>query len=396
MTDSDSSNDFESAATEVRQQIAAGESASVEFKSSLRHDYRTNAVNRDLTKVVVKTLAGFLNADGGTLLIGVNDEGSVVGIESDMTSLSKKNVDGFEMALRNAMALYLGVEISPLLGVQFIDLEGRTIARVACPPHHEPVFLRDAERQEFYVRDGNQTRPFDVRAAHKYIRSRWTPEPPPQQDAIRQLLSASVGEHLRPLLEDIVATALQKTVHQTTPSDQPVTQPGQDRPPEWIKIATRRVLDLFLSSLARSPGWKRIYLISPWLSGIEHSASITSTQFCKRLQEDGCTVYVVTRPPAEEWHKRELERLGETGRANIALVPGLHIKLYTALTTHGSFAMLGSANFTQQALMNREIGLLVNSYGDGRRLVSELNHEAATIYRFPERRLLYRASFRQN
>lgn len=66
------------------------------------------------------------------------------------------------------------------------------------------------------------------------------------------------------------------------------------------------------------------------------------------------------------------------------------------MTTFGSFAMLGSANFTQQALGSREIGLLVNSYSDGKRLVSELHYEAAQIYRIPDRKLLCQASLRLN
>jgi hypothetical protein len=163
--------------------------------------------------------------------------------------------------------------------------------------------------------------------------------------------------------------------------------------PQWLRVSTRQVLDLFLEPLARSTGWKRLYLISPWISEIQHSASLTSDQFLKRLKDEGTTVYVVTRPPTSEWHETALARLGATGRVNVALVPELHIKLYTALTNYGSFAMLGSANFTQQALINREIGLLINSYSDGRKLVTELNYEAAQIYRLPGRKLLYRASF---
>jgi hypothetical protein len=58
--------------------------------------------------------------------------------------------------------------------------------------------------------------------------------------------------------------------------------------------------------------------------------------------------------------------------------------------------MLGSANFTQQGLSNQEIGLLVNSYADGKKLVSELHYEAAQMYRLPERHLAYRASLRLN
>lgn len=384
---------MEATTDDVRKLINLGETDLVEFKSSLRYDFETDTVNRELTKAVAKAVAGFLNAKGGTLLVGISDAGSVIGIEPDIVTLSKPNRDGFEMTLRNAIGSYLGVEISPRLAVIFVELDGTTVAHIACPSHHSPVFLQDGDRQEFYVRDGNQTRPLDVRASHEYIRDHWPPAAPVPVDALREILSEAMSEQLRPVLKELLGGALDKIAPQGLISERSPAAVGREMPPDWIKIATRSVLDLFLSSLARSPGWKRIFLISPWLSEIEHSATLTSNQLVKRMRDDGTTAYVVTRPPVEDWHSRALVRLGESGRANVVTVPGLHIKLYTAITTHGAFAMIGSANFTQQALVNREIGLLLTSFGDGRRLVSELNYEAANIYRLPERRILYRASF---
>ena len=71
------------------------ESNVVEFKSSLRWDVRQNCVNKDLEKVIVKTVAGFLNAHGGTPLIGVDDHGVPVGLVPDFKTLRKKDRDGF-------------------------------------------------------------------------------------------------------------------------------------------------------------------------------------------------------------------------------------------------------------------------------------------------------------
>ena len=113
----------------------------MEFKSSLRYDFATREVNKALTKAVVKTLAGFLNVSGGVLIIGVSDDRKVVGIEQDMETLSKKNLDGFEMTLRNAVATLLGVQVGPLLEVKFVEVEGKAVARVECPAHSDPVSL---------------------------------------------------------------------------------------------------------------------------------------------------------------------------------------------------------------------------------------------------------------
>jgi hypothetical protein len=103
--------------TTIEDLIAQGESVRVEYKGSLRWDYREKQVNKALTKSVVKTLAAFLNTDGGTLLIGVMDDGVIAGIESDFATLGTKgNRDGFELTVRNALKESLGGEVSPFVG----------------------------------------------------------------------------------------------------------------------------------------------------------------------------------------------------------------------------------------------------------------------------------------
>ncbi len=81
---------------DLRGLIARGESATLEFKSSFRWDLRENKLNRALEAVVLKTLAGYMNGNGGTLLIGVADDGSVTGLEQDYKTLKKPDRDGFE------------------------------------------------------------------------------------------------------------------------------------------------------------------------------------------------------------------------------------------------------------------------------------------------------------
>lgn len=156
----------------------------------------------------------------------------------------------------------------------------------------------------------------------------------------------------------------------------------------WLRIATRRVVGIFLDALGRSHGWHRLYVISPWISAFGESGGITFTQLLKRLKDDDATAYVVSRPPVEPWHASALKLLAETGKANIALVPSLHTKLYVADTDQGSFAMIGSANFTEQSLSNREIGVLLRASGAGKDLVRKLAYEAAEIYRSTDRTLL--------
>ena len=100
--------------------IANGESLGIEYKGSLRWDYQENHMNKALTKSVVKTLAAFLNSQGGTLLIGVMDDGEVLGLAKDFESLGAKgNRDGFELTFRDSVGAYLGEDVNPYIAAYF-------------------------------------------------------------------------------------------------------------------------------------------------------------------------------------------------------------------------------------------------------------------------------------
>lgn len=72
---------------EIRELIAAGENQQVKFKSTLRWDLRQFKPNKTLEDVIAKTIAGFMNTQGGHLIIGVDDEGSILGLEQDYGTL---------------------------------------------------------------------------------------------------------------------------------------------------------------------------------------------------------------------------------------------------------------------------------------------------------------------
>jgi len=58
----------------VAELVAAGESETVEFKSSLFHSYKPEIPAKVITGSVIKTVAAFLNTSGGTLAIGMADD----------------------------------------------------------------------------------------------------------------------------------------------------------------------------------------------------------------------------------------------------------------------------------------------------------------------------------
>lgn len=158
---------------ELRRLVAHGESYSLEFKSSLRTDVNSGSVIKELEKVVIKTVAGFLNAGGGTLLIGVADDGSIVGLEADYKSIKKPGRDGFELHLTQMLSNGLGTSSLAYVTVAFVTADGRDVCRVDVRRSPEPVYVADKQGSVFYARLGNATRPMQVDEAHRYIREHW-------------------------------------------------------------------------------------------------------------------------------------------------------------------------------------------------------------------------------
>ena len=63
--------------------ISKGENSELEFKSNLRWNKKTEKPDKNIELASMKTLAAFLNSDGGTLLIGIDDKGNIVGFNED-------------------------------------------------------------------------------------------------------------------------------------------------------------------------------------------------------------------------------------------------------------------------------------------------------------------------
>jgi hypothetical protein len=164
-----------SADQQVLALIAAGESATLEFKSSARWDVRENKANRAMEQIVVKTVAGFLNVEsGGTLLLGVDDDGNVLGLENDYKTWGNKpNRDSFENWLTTLLLGEFGKDASPLIRITFHDIDGKDVCQVAFKPSPRPIFVKDGIAEHLYIRTGNSTRLLTSREAIEYSKQRW-------------------------------------------------------------------------------------------------------------------------------------------------------------------------------------------------------------------------------
>jgi predicted HTH transcriptional regulator len=108
--------------------IDQGENELVEFKSSIRWNYKERAATKDIQEAIAVAIAGMLNNNGGTIFIGVTDDKEIIGIEKDVETLNKKNLDGFELFLRDIIRTNLGIEHGTQIGVEFLSIQGKTIS----------------------------------------------------------------------------------------------------------------------------------------------------------------------------------------------------------------------------------------------------------------------------
>lgn len=160
--------------THIPDIISQGENQRIEFKSSVRWDVNENRINRGLEKVIAKTIAGFFNADGGNLVIGVDDEGNALGLDNDYSTLRHGNRDGFERTINDIIRKSLGGDMCPFVHTIFTAIEGKDIALVVIRPAPRAVYMEDGGSSAFFVRSGNSTRQLDVREALSFAQTRWT------------------------------------------------------------------------------------------------------------------------------------------------------------------------------------------------------------------------------
>jgi tetratricopeptide (TPR) repeat protein len=162
-------DEYQRGCTALRRLIAQGEGEKLEFKESLGGDPITGASNPKIVHAILKTVAAFLNTDGGTLLIGVSDTGLVRGVQHDYALLGKKNADGFQLRLRDLLHSHLNPPPLSGITVTFVTLPEGTVCRVDASRSAQVVLV---DGREVYVRDGNITRKLDGRELTDWVSKR--------------------------------------------------------------------------------------------------------------------------------------------------------------------------------------------------------------------------------
>ena len=139
--------------------INKGESKYIEFKESLSLDVRQSQNNKSyqpkkesyIELSVLKTIAGFLNSDGGELFIGVDDQSNVLGIKNELDLLHKSSKDKIQLHLKTLIKENIGSSFNNFINAELKQLNDQEIIHVTCDKSDKEVFIKG---EDFYVRSG--------------------------------------------------------------------------------------------------------------------------------------------------------------------------------------------------------------------------------------------------
>jgi len=154
----------------IKSLISSGESNSVEFKSTLRWNLKTDRSEKVIEKAWLKSVAGFLNSDGGVLLVGVTDNGDIMGIEVD----DFDNEDKYLLHVNNRIQQHIGLEHAGFIGYQLVPVDSKRVLFIECHPSPSPVFLKISKEEEFYIRVGPGSRRLSTSEVVAYVTNRRT------------------------------------------------------------------------------------------------------------------------------------------------------------------------------------------------------------------------------
>jgi hypothetical protein len=159
--------------------ITRGESDVVEFKSSLRWDIATGKLSKILEDVILKSVSAFANTKGGVLLIGVDDDGHILGLDKDYASMEGGNRDKFERHFRQLAKDKFGISFtSSQLDCDFCDVNGLEVCKITMRPTPQPLVMKVVDKngqasERLYVRNGNASQELPVSEMHDYIKQRF-------------------------------------------------------------------------------------------------------------------------------------------------------------------------------------------------------------------------------
>lgn len=152
----------------VKKAIVSGETKTVEFKQTFSWDIKKQVKAKYIIESSLKTIAAFLNTSGGTLIVGVDDERHVTGLEEEIDKLHKGSKDKFNNNFKDNLKV-IGPGNLGFVDQQLVNFNGKVVLLVDCQPAMQPVFIDNV----FYVRSNPATDKLEGSELLRYTQSRF-------------------------------------------------------------------------------------------------------------------------------------------------------------------------------------------------------------------------------
>jgi type I restriction enzyme R subunit len=130
-------------------------------------------------EIITKTVAGFLNGQGGTLLVGVSDDGKPVGLDADYAHVQPKNADGFVNWLDTMLESTLGHGGAHRVQTRIDVVGGVEVCRLDVPASSKPIWTTFKKKEAvLFERRNNSTREVPANEIDAFIAERFGLAPP--------------------------------------------------------------------------------------------------------------------------------------------------------------------------------------------------------------------------
>ena len=134
----------------------------------MRMNLKTGKQDKEIELAWLKTVTAFMNTAGGILLVGVDDDGDIQGIEADGFA----NEDKCRLHFKNLIAQHIGIEHSGSLNFEIHPVKGRQLIFIECERAEKPAFLTHRNEEGFYIRSGPSSVKLPVSKVLQYLESR--------------------------------------------------------------------------------------------------------------------------------------------------------------------------------------------------------------------------------
>jgi len=155
--------------TKTEAMIKEGEGEHIEFKSSLRYNLHSKKFGKEIEHAALKTIAAFLNSEGGILLIGIDDHRGIIGIDHD----NFENDDKALLHFTNLVKERIGMQFMTYIDCNIDVVEGKEIMRIDVSPSGIPAYLTYNQSEYFFIRTGPSTSDLKASEIYDYVHHRF-------------------------------------------------------------------------------------------------------------------------------------------------------------------------------------------------------------------------------